>query len=254
MVPPPRRSSGSVPTIAIVAIVVGGMAVLMVPILIALLLPAVQAAREAARRAQCMNNLKQIGLAIQEYHDVNNMFPPAYILDASGKPMHSWRVLILPYLEHKALYDQYRLDEPWDGPNNRHLADLMPLVYSCPSDPDAQGSHTTDYAVVNGPGAIFDGDQQCRFATIQDGMSNTLLVVEASGAAIHWMEPRDLDLLQMQCVVNGTSGNEISSHHPNAVNVGFADGSARVLHSGISPMTLRALITRAGGEVIGGDF
>ena len=98
--PPPRSTGSSGAAIAaIIAAVVVGL-FFCGGILIALLLPAVQAAREAARRTQCSNNLKQIGLAMHNYHDVNQQFPPAYIADADGQPMHSWRVLILPYLEH----------------------------------------------------------------------------------------------------------------------------------------------------------
>ena len=89
--------------------------------MIALLLPAVQSAREAARRAQCSNNLKQIGLAFHNYHDSYGCLPPAYIPDGNGQPMHSWRVLILPFVEQSPLYDQYDFDEPWNGPNNSKL-------------------------------------------------------------------------------------------------------------------------------------
>ncbi|MEZ6114117.1 MAG: DUF1559 domain-containing protein [Pirellulaceae bacterium] len=84
-----------------------------------MLLPAVQTAREAARRSQCSSNLKQIELALHNYHDTFKSFPPAYIADANGRPMHSWRVLILPFMEQRELYDQCRFDEPWDGPNNQ---------------------------------------------------------------------------------------------------------------------------------------
>jgi len=247
--PAPRGSSGA-SVIVVVAIVVGVGGLLLAGVLVALLLPAVQAAREAARRSQCTNNVKQIALAMQEYADTYNSFPPAYTVDANGKPMHSWRVLILPYLEDGALYNQYRLDEPWDGPNNSRLAGLMPVVFRCPSDASAPGSTTTNYAVVNGPGALFDGDKPCFLASIRDGTSNTLLVVEAAGAGIPWMEPRDLDFSQMQCVINGPGGNEIAGHHPGGAVVGFADGSTRFLPSSVSPTAVRALITRAGGEPV----
>jgi len=215
-----------------------------------LLLPAVQSAREAARRAQCTNNLKQIALGMHMYADIHKEFPPAYTVDADGKPMHSWRVLILPYIDQKELYDRYNFDEPWDGPNNSQLAALMPIIYACPSDATEPGSTTTAYAVINGPDAIFDGDKPCPFSAIRDGLSNTLLVVEASGAKIHWMEPRDLDFSKMQFVINGPGGNEIASHHPSTTNVAFADGSARALALGLPPTFLRGMITRNGGEPI----
>jgi prepilin-type processing-associated H-X9-DG protein len=250
----PQRSSSSAAPIVIIliAVVVGGL--LIVGILAALLLPAVQAAREAARRSICVNNVKQIGLALQEYADVYKMFPPAYTVDAAGKRLHSWRVLILPFVEQKALYDQIHLDEPWDSPNNIGFAARMPSVYACPSNAAAPGSTTTDYAVVEGPGSIFDGDKPCHLGTVRDGLSNTLLVVEASGANIPWMEPRDLDFARMQCVIGGAGGNEISSHHPGTATVGFADGSARTLTSGTSPAVVRSLMTRGGGEAIPANY
>src|SRR5262249_42952585 len=79
-----------------------------------------------ARRSQCKNNLKQIGLAMFNYHDAYGCFPPAYIADADGRPMHSWRVLLLPFLDEAARYRKYRFDEPWDGPNNSELATSVP--------------------------------------------------------------------------------------------------------------------------------
>ena len=101
-------------------------------ILVALLLPAVQAAREAARRMQCTNNLKQIALAMHNYHDVHGSFPAAYIADENGRPMHSWRVALLPYLERSDLYNQYNFNEPWDSPGNLKVAEQLPQTYRCP--------------------------------------------------------------------------------------------------------------------------
>ena len=91
--------------------------------------------RESGRRAQCRNNLKQIVLALQSYHQANGCFPPAYIADKNGKPMHSWRVLILPYLDRNALYKAYNFSEPWDGPNNKKLLALASRVYDARATP-----------------------------------------------------------------------------------------------------------------------
>jgi hypothetical protein len=249
-----QRSSSNAAPIAIILVVVLVGGLLLVGLGAALFLPAVQAARSAARRSMCLNNVKQIGLAMHQYADVYKTFPPAYTVDAAGKPLHSWRVLILPFVEQRALYDQIRLDEPWDSEHNRQFAAIMPSVYACQSNAASPNSTTTDYAVANGPGAIFDGDKLCRLSDVSDGLSNTLLVVEASGAGIPWMEPRDLDFSQMQFAIGG-GANEISSHHPEgAANVGLADGSARSLAPGTSPFVVRALITRNGGEVIPANY
>jgi type II secretory pathway pseudopilin PulG len=253
-VPPPPRSSSSASTLIIV-LICGGFAFFVCGgILLALLLPAVQAAREAARRSQCNNNLKQIGLALQTYADINKAFPPAYVADENGRPMHSWRVLILPYMEQKALYDRYDFDEAWDGPNNSQLADLMPPAYQCPSDPTAgTGSTTTSYAAITGPGTLFDADVPSTFGTIRDGTSNTIIVAEAASAGIQWMEPRDLDVNQMTFQING-SPTDISSHHPGVALAVFADGHTTALQNSITAQILHALITKAGGEPITGDF
>ena len=87
---------------------------------------------ENAARSQCINNLKQIGLAMHNYHAMHKTFPPAYTVDKAGKPLLSWRVLILPYLEQDALYKEFHLDEPWDSEHNRALIDRMPATYRCP--------------------------------------------------------------------------------------------------------------------------
>jgi hypothetical protein len=86
----------------------------------------------SSERIQCLNNIKNINLALLNYADQNGHFPPPYIADENGKPMHSWRVLILPLIDERALYDQYNFDEPWDGPDNSKLADKMPAVFSSP--------------------------------------------------------------------------------------------------------------------------
>ena len=191
---PPAKSSGSGITILVVVgacffgmLVCGG-------VLVALLLPAVQAAREAARRTQCSNNLKQIALAFHNYHDTYGAFPPAYIPDENGQPKHSWRVLILPFLEQSPIYEQYNFDEPWNSPNNMAVTSQAVPVYSCPSSPaGSPGSTETSYMVIAGPGTVFDADKACKMSEIMDGTSNTLMVVEVKGTGVNWAEPKDLD-------------------------------------------------------------
>jgi prepilin-type processing-associated H-X9-DG protein len=228
--------------VLIVVLVIGGL-LLCSGIPIALLLPAVQAAREAARRSQCSNNLKQIGLAMHNYHDTYKCFPPAYIPDEDGRPMHSWRVLILPFLEQGYLYEQYNFDEPWDSPANLALASLAPNVFHCPSTPGSPGSSETGYAVISGTGALFDGPDAFKLSDVTDGTSNTIMVVEVAGSGIQWTEPRDLDIDQAAFQVGG-----IESNHPGGANVLIADGSVRFISETIDPGILDALITRGGGE------
>ena len=222
--------------------------VLVVPFLMALLLPAVQQAREAGRRNTCNNNLKQLGIAMHTYADVWGAFPPAYIADENGRPMHSWRVLILPYLDQQSLYDRYNFDEPWDGPSNSQLASHIPAAYHCPSHVAAgRSSAITSYAAISGPGTIFDADTPSTIQSITDGSAMTLMIAEAANAGIHWMEPRDLDFDEMTFHVNG-SPNEISSHHTGIVEVLFADGHTSMLDASIGNQVLRAILTKSGGE------
>jgi prepilin-type processing-associated H-X9-DG protein len=239
------RSGGRVggKGMAIAGIVLGSFGSLLTvfAVLIALLLPAVQAAREAARRAQCVNNLKQIGLACFNFVSREGNFPAAAITDPQGKPLLSWRVAILPYIEQDSLYKQFKLDEPWDSPNNLPLLSQMPKVYLCPSDAPS-GEFTTRYQGIVGPGALFDGTQGIPISDITDGTSNTLLVVE-SDQPVPWSKPDDVDL--------ATITASLGSRHPGGLNVLFADGSVRFLKTSISPVTLQALGTRKGGEVVG---
>jgi len=210
-------------------------------ILCALLLPAIQSAPRSGRRPQCMNNLKCIGIALHNYHDVYGSFPPAYIADENGKPMHSWRVLILPFMEGQSLYDQYRFDEPWDGPNNSQLAPAVTRWYSCPSDSTKPPTETSYVAVV-GQGTAWPGDEHMAIQDFTDGIGNVLLLVEVHNSGIHWMEPRDLHVAQMSMTINPTQGQGISSGHPNGASVLFADGSVRYFSSDTPPAVLRSLI------------
>jgi prepilin-type processing-associated H-X9-DG protein len=244
--------SGKKPSSAsAVWIIVGGALfamVLCVGVLTALLLPAIQAAREAARRTQCMNNLKQIGLALHMYHDKYNTFPPAYVADASGKPMHSWRVLILPFLEQQGLYSEYDFTEPWDGPNNSRLLARMPAVYACPSHSSTGPDTNTAYAGVFGEQCVFTGRSPVRMTEITDGTSNTLLVGEVTGAAIPWMKPDDIDITKHPSLGDRDG---FSGEHRGGVNFLLCDGSVRFLALTINPQTLKALFTRSGNEVPG---
>jgi prepilin-type processing-associated H-X9-DG protein len=244
---PASSGSGAGVVLAIVAICIfaflgcGG-------VLVALLLPAVQSAREAARRSQCSNHLKQIALAFHNYHDTYGTFPPAYIADEDGQPKHSWRVLLLPFMEQQALYSMYDFDEPWDSPVNAMVTNTVLPVFQCPSDP-ASGMPITSYMVITGPGTVFDGDQATGIRDITDGTSNTLLVVEVAGTGTSWAEPVDLDVGNLNLPF-ARGGNSPGSYHPGGINAAMCDGSVRFLPNGINPATFNALITRSGGEMV----
>lgn len=207
-------------------------------------------AREAARQSNCKGHLGQIALAMHNYHDTYGSFPPAWIADEQGKPVHSWRVLLLPFLDQQALYEQYRFDEPWNGPNNQRLADqLRTGIYQCPSGPELRHTPTTDYVVITGARTAFPEREMTKLSDFVDGEANTILVAEVAHSRIHWMEPRDLDVNDMAFAIDDPKRPSISSVHANGPAVVFADGiRAYRIHPSVSPRSLEALSTVAGGE------
>lgn len=254
--PPASRSGGM--TLLVIALVGAGVLFMGCGgIMVAMLLPAVQAAREAARRSQCTNNLKQIGLAMHNYHSQYGCFPPAYLPDENGKPMHSWRVLLLPYMDMEPLYQQYRFDEPWDGPHNRTLVNVMPPVYQCPSDKGGNTATTTNYVVITGPGTVFDGGKSSGIADIRDGTSNTFMVVEVPGTSANWMEPKDVtaDELKQILPLGGALGGPMPRElHPGGFNALLCDGSVRFISYSIDPETFKLLIEKSDGQAVNMAF
>jgi hypothetical protein len=223
------------------------------PLGVALLLPAVQAAREAARRAESANNLKRIGLAMHNFHDAHRHFPAAYNADKQGKPLLSWRVHLLPFLEQAPLYNQFHLDEPWDSEHNRKLIAQMPAVYRSPNSREEAGK--TNYVGIRGEDMVFvapkgKGPQGTRWAgtsmrDILDGTSNTILVVEASDAeAVIWTKPEDFEPDE-QNPLRGLVGLR-----PNGFQALFCDGSVRFIAESVDRDVLRALFTRADGQAV----
>ncbi len=226
-------------------------------LLIALMLPATQSAREAARRSGCSNNLKQIGLALHNYHDMYKQFPPA-VIGPSNVPRErqfSWIVAILPFLEQGTLYDALRLDLPWDHPHNAGLLQMAPRTLMCPSDPapsTEEGFFRTSYVAVtganftDGPGnpiGVIGLDKGLAVSEIVDGTSNTVMVAEVTDggpwfAGGNGTARRIDDWLQ----------NKSWSHHPGGGNVVFADGSVQFLSSTTDIQTLRKLATAQGRE------
>ena len=228
---------------AIVGIVLGiGACVLTV----ALLMPAVRAANEAARRAQCTGHLKQIVMAIHNYQAAYGTLPPAAIVGKAGKPLLSWRVAILPWMEQGDLYNKFHLDEPWDSPHNLALLDARPLSYACPSHPSLARGETGYQAVVGADAAFTPDFKPLRFEDITDGLAQTIIAGE-SRHAVPWTKPDDfpLDLASFDCGFGSFHGT-----HFHGFNVMMGSGSIRFLKADIDAKTLRAMLTRAGGEPI----
>jgi hypothetical protein len=241
----------------------------LIALLAMLLLPALSSVRGAAERSDCMNNLKQIQLACLVYESVNGTMPPAYIADASGKPVHSWRVLILPYFGDPALtalYAKYNLNEPWNGPNNSKLAAQIPSVYRCPSHAKTSPAAATDghYFSVVDPASGWPGAAGRPIRQFSDGTSQTLMVLEASGMGINWMEPRDLAMNQAVKLLTTQPRSGHSQvyegfltrtyYETSSRNVARCDGSVHWMDQLNDPALAEAFLTAAGGEVIPRDW
>jgi len=204
----------------------------------------------------CPNNLHRVALALALYHGEHGCFPPAFVADQNGRPMHSWRVLILPYLSEQALHARYKFDEPWDGPNNRQLADEMPAVYACPNaTPDTS---TTNYVAVVGPQTVWPGSESRSREDATDGPEWTVLLAETANANVHWMEPRDLTFDEACRPINSATGASMSGLHASedhhfwhgeqGVYVALANGWLRFLPQGTPPHRLEALLTADGAD------
>jgi len=210
-------------------------------VLVALLLPAVQAAREAARRSQSVNNLKQIGLAMHNYHDVYKTFPPRANFDKSGKPLLSWRVHVLPYIEQQALYREFHLDEPWDSAHNKKLIPRMPALYQNPSAPLRPGM--AHYLAVSGKGLMFEGSKGRALAEIANGASNTIMALEVDPArAVPWTKPDDWQFNAAKPLAG------LGKAHPGGFNALFADGSVRFISVTVDAKVFRAMLTITGDD------
>lgn len=206
-------------------------------------------AREAARRTVCINNLKQIALAMHNYHTSNDTFPAAFRASKDGKPLLSWRVLILPYLDQKELYNQFHLDEPWDSDHNKTLISKMPRTYACPSgDKALAAAGKTAYLTPRGPNTMFPGAKGVKLQEITDGTSNSIMVVEANDdQTVIWTKPDDWD------IANTAKIQTLIGRHPGGINVGFGDGSVKFIKSTVMAKVFQALVTINGSEVINAD-
>lgn len=219
-------------------------------ILVALLLPAVQAAREAARRNDSLARLRDFSIGLQNYHDTQGKFPAHASYSDDGKPLLSWRVHLLPYIEEAALYRQFHLDEPWDSEHNQKLIAQMPDIYQSAKSPLQQTDGKTLYMAPIGENYVMDGtENSVGLRQLTDGTSKTIVLVEADpGKAVIWTKPDDLKVDPDNPVAG------LGSLYAGGIfQAAFADGHARGISKDINPETLKALFTRNGREVIGAE-
>jgi hypothetical protein len=205
---------------------------------------AVPVAMPMGTRAQSMNNLKQIALAAHNYLATFGTFPPAYVFDkATGKPLLSWRVALLPFLEQDALYREFHLDEPWDSPHNKPLAARMPMVYRSPDR--AAAPNKTRYVTLRFKDSVFPGKQGIGPAEITDGMSRTLMVVEADvSRAVVWTKPDDLNFGPTKPKTG------LADQPEGGFLAAMCDGAVRFISASTDAETLRNLANRHDGHAV----
>ena len=211
-------------------------------IAIGMLLPAVQKVREAAQRTSSINNLKQIALAMHNYNSTYGAFPAAAICDKkTGKPLLSWRVAILQYIEEEALYKQFKMDEPWDSEHNLKLAKNMPKIYFHPKA-NKPGDDKTHYRLFYGKGATFELNKSTQLTNITDGTSNTIMAVEAEEPVV-WTNPNDLAFDPTKALPKMLSIN-------GKFSAAYCDGSVRSFKVPIDQEILKLLIQKNDGKLI----
>ena len=205
-------------------------------------------ARDEARAMVCTNNCKQLELIFYNYHSVYGCYPPAYTVDENGKPLHSWRVLVLPFMYQQHLYSEIRLDEPWDSEYNRQFHDRMPSQFACPSCRSLEPETSkTNYLRIVGPGTLTNGPDTVSREQI-DQPESTILLVEST-RSVCWMTPEDLTLddLKLGVICQPEKGQNvgISSLHRKQAHVVLCDDSVHHSVLQISPDTPSQLLEAA---------
>ena len=233
----PRQRSGN--AWVQVLVVLGILALLVI-----LFMPA---SRDGSRRRfQCKDNLKQIGLALYNYHEVYKEFPPAYTVNEHGKPLHSWRTLILPFVEQQKLYESIDLSKPWNDPANAEAFKTVVPVYQCPSAQSEPGM--TTYLAVIGDNTGLRPAKSLKLEEVTDGTGSTLAVVDVTAKhAVHWMSPHDADLV----LLLGLPAEEDNLQHSSGYQALLLDGSVRFLSINTQESIIRALVTATANDKVG---
>lgn len=197
-----------------------------------------------AQRSQATNNLKQIGLAMHNFHDTHRRFATG-VKDDDGKPLLSWRVQLLPFLDQAPLFDQFHMDEPWDSPHNKALIQHLPPTYAAPGGKAAPGE--TNYVGFRHEKSIFSDREKMAFRDILDGTSNTIMVVEADDDhAVIWTKPDDLEFDEKKPHAG------LGKLRKGGFLAAMCDGAVHFIPSTITVETLVKLVFRGDGQAI--DF
>ena len=206
-------------------------------LLISLFLPDQRGVRETSRRLQCANHLKQIVLAIHGYESNHKALPPAYTVDALGKPLHSWRTLILPYLDQSELYNSINLAKPWNDPANVEAYNTRMRAFQCPSS--GLPSNFTTYLAVVGKNCCLDPTRPRPVSEITADLTETLMVIDAAPEqGVHWMSPLDA---YEQLILDFGKGSK--QQHRFGANACMAAGNVLLLPDSMTERERRALLS-----------
>ena len=197
-----------------------------------------QEVRHARHETICREHLKQLSLALKNYHERHQCFPPAWTLGSDGKPWHSWRVLILPELDEQELYDAYRFDEPWNGAHNTQLAKRMPEVFGYPGEDNAK------FLAVTGQYTSWPNQLSSRIEEFWNGTDNAIMLVESADSDVNWLEPRDIPREQAMKQKDATAAPRLGGRYTKTAIV-MASGTMRSLNASLDERTLSRLL-RAG--------
>ena len=206
------------------------------------LAPPLRQMRSDAMAQARTQNLRQLALAMHNYHAAYKAFPPAYKMgkDGNGKHKVSWRVLILPFLDQQALYDQYKFDEPWDSPANARVTAEIPSVFRAVGS--KADTNETDYFVIVGDNTAFKTEKGRKIREFIDGTSNSLLIVETR-KAVHWAKPEDIGMPK-----DGLP--KLGGIAKTGFRVARADGSVGFVRADANKEQLRRLLTINDREVL----
>jgi len=196
---------------------------------------------------QCAMNLKTLSTVLQKYAEEKGTYPPVWTTDSEGKPLHNWRVLILPYLDEEDLYNAIKLEEPWDSEHNRQFHSKMPTIFRCPASRFANNT-TTTYSFVVGPNTYPAGPATLKPGDVTDNHNTTIMLVERKNP-VCWMKPEEITEELALRGVNIDRGIG-SDHLAGGCNAVFFDTTIRFITSKAPLDALRKILSYKSGEEI----